>query len=67
MKIENEVIKQSEAEFLKVKDNCEWLPNIVSVPKKDEMVRTCFDYRDLNKPIQNMSSRCPTLTSLLII
>ena len=27
----------------------EWLINIVSVPKKDDKVRVCVDFQDLNK------------------
>ena len=27
----------------------EWLANMVPVPKKDEKVRICVDFRDLNK------------------
>ena len=27
----------------------EWLPNVVHVPKKNDKVRVCVDFRDLNK------------------
>ena len=30
-------------------DYSQWLANIVPVPKKDEKVRICIDFRDLNK------------------
>ena len=27
----------------------EWLANVVHIPKKDDNVRVCVDFRDLNK------------------
>ena len=30
-------------------ENLEWLANVVPVPKKDDKVRVCIDFRDLNK------------------
>ena len=30
-------------------DYPEWLANIILIPKKDERVRICVDYRNLNK------------------
>lgn len=49
MKVKEEVIKQLDVGFLEVTEYLEWLANIVPVPKKDEKVRMCFSYRDLNK------------------
>ncbi|TYK08863.1 uncharacterized protein E5676_scaffold87G00530 [Cucumis melo var. makuwa] len=46
---EEEVQKKIEAGFLTVSKYPEWVANIVSVPKKDEKVRMCVDYRDLNR------------------
>ena len=47
--IKEEVEKQIKARFLEVVTYPEWLANIVLVGKKDERVRMCVDYRDLNK------------------
>ena len=48
-KVREEVKKQIDVGFLEVVKYPEWLANIVPVPKKDEKVRMCVDYRDLNK------------------
>ena len=37
------------AGFIKPVHQAEWIANIVPVPKKDEKVRMCMDFRDLNK------------------
>ncbi|RDX85176.1 hypothetical protein CR513_33672, partial [Mucuna pruriens] len=38
-----------EAGFLAVAEYPQWVANIVPVPKKDEKVQMCIDYRDLNR------------------
>ena len=57
MKIKEEVKKQLDAGFLKVSKYPQWVANIVPVPKKDDKVRMCVDYRDLNRanPKDNFS------------
>ena len=37
------------AGFIKPVHQAEWIANIVPVPKKDEKVRMCMDFSDLNK------------------
>ncbi|KAA0046011.1 RNA-directed DNA polymerase (Reverse transcriptase), Ribonuclease H [Cucumis melo var. makuwa] len=49
IKIKDEVQKKIEAGFLIVSKYPEWVANIIPVPKKDEKVRMCVDYRDLNR------------------
>ena len=49
LKIKEEVKKQFDAGFLAVTRYPEWVANIVPVPKKDEKIRMCIDYRDLNR------------------
>ena len=49
LKIKKEVKKQLDAGFLKVAKYPEWVANIVPVLKKDDKVRICVYYRDLNR------------------
>ena len=51
LKIKEEVKKQFDVGFLKVGKYPKWVANIVPIPKKDEKVRMCVDYRDLNRAI----------------
>ena len=48
-KIREEIAKQIQVNFLEVVDYPQWFAHIVLVPKKDEKVRMCVDFRDLNK------------------
>ncbi|RVX10261.1 Transposon Ty3-I Gag-Pol polyprotein [Vitis vinifera] len=47
--LEEEIQKQLSVGFLLMVEYPEWLANVVPVPKKDDMVRVCVDFRDLNK------------------
>ena len=42
-------MKQFNAGFLVVTSYPQWVANVVPVPKKDDKVRMCVDYRDLNR------------------
>ena len=49
MKVKEEVNKQWEDGFLEVVKYPQWVSNIVAVPQKDNKIRVCVDFRDLNK------------------
>ena len=49
LKIKKEVKKQLDVGFLEVSKYSQWVANIVPVPKKNDKVRICVDYRDLNR------------------
>ena len=49
MQVKEEIQKQLSVGFLSVVEYLEWLANVVPVPKNDEKVRVCVNFRDLNK------------------
>ncbi|PKI45178.1 hypothetical protein CRG98_034429 [Punica granatum] len=49
LRIKEEVIKQMDAGFLEVCNYSEWVANIAPMEKKNDKVRVCIDYRDLNR------------------
>ena len=49
LKIKEEVTKQLKVRFIKPVHQAEQIANVALVPKKDEKVRMCVDFRDLNK------------------
>ncbi|KAG8473516.1 hypothetical protein CXB51_035657 [Gossypium anomalum] len=65
LKIKEEVKKQFDAGFLQVVKYSEWVANIVPVPKKDEKVRMCVDYRDLNKASPKDNFSLPHIDTLV--
>ena len=49
LQVKEEIQKQLSVGFLSVVEYSEWLANVVPVPKKDDKVRVCVDFRDLKK------------------
>ena len=48
-KIEKEVQKLRDVQFIREEQHPDWLANIVPVIKKNGRIRVCIDFRDLNK------------------
>ncbi|KAA3488035.1 reverse transcriptase [Gossypium australe] len=65
LKIKEDVKKQFDSGLLQVVKYSEWVANIVSVPKKDEKVRMCVDYRDLNKVSSKDNFPLPHIDTLV--
>ena len=49
MQVKEEIQKQLSVGFLSIVEYPEWLANVVPIPKKDDKVRVCFDFRNRNK------------------
>ena len=65
LKIKEEVKKQLDAGFLEVAKCPQWVANIVPVPKKDDKVRMCVDYRDLNRASPKDNFPLPHIDTLV--
>ena len=65
LKIKKEVRKQLDAGFLEVAKYPKWVANIVLVSKKDEKVRVCVDYRDLNRDSPKDNFPLPHINTLV--
>ena len=50
---------------MEVVEDTHWLANIIPVPKKDEKVRMCVDYRDLNKACPKDDFLLPHIDTLV--
>ena len=49
LKVKEEIQKQFSVRFILVVEYLEWLTNVILVPKKDNKVRVCVNFRDFNK------------------
>ena len=49
LQVKEEIQKQLSVGFISVVQYPEWLANVVPIPKKDDKVRVCVDFRNLNK------------------
>ncbi|KAL6349837.1 hypothetical protein AAG906_001724 [Vitis piasezkii] len=49
LQVKEEIKKQLNVGFLSMVEYLEWLANVVPIPKKDDKVRVCVDFKDLNK------------------
>ncbi|RVX16780.1 hypothetical protein CK203_006108 [Vitis vinifera] len=49
LQVKEEIQKQLNIGFLSMVEYPEWLANVVPIPKKDDNVRVCVDFQDLNK------------------
>ena len=49
LQVKKEIQKQLSVGFLSVVEYPKWVANVVPVSKKDDKVRVCVDFRDLNK------------------
>ena len=63
--IKEEVKKQLNAGFLEVSKYPKWVANIVPVPKKDNKVRICVDYQDLNRASPKDNFPLPHIDTLV--
>ncbi|KAK8694476.1 hypothetical protein V6N13_072027 [Hibiscus sabdariffa] len=65
LKIRDEVKKQFDAGFLQAVTYSDWVANIVPVPKKDEKVHMCIDYRDLSRASPKDNFPLPHIDTLV--
>ena len=65
LKIKKEVEKQLKAGFLSTVTYSDWIANIVPVSKKDEKVRMCVDYWDLNRASPKNNFSLPHIDTLV--
>ena len=54
--IGEEVARLLAAEFIREIYHSEWLANVVMVPKKDDSLRMCIDFKHINRAYQKITS-----------
>lgn len=67
LKVKEEVSKQFDANVIWVTKYPTWLANIVPLPKKDEKIIVCVDYRDLNKASTKDDFPLPNIRILIAV
>ncbi|XP_059658393.1 uncharacterized protein LOC132304673 [Cornus florida] len=65
LQIKEEVQRLSQASFIKPIQYPTWLANIVLVKKKNEKIRVCVDFKDLNKACPKDDFPLPIIDSLV--
>nr|QVT92263.1 reverse transcriptase [Solanum chacoense] len=65
LKIKDEITKQIESQVVEVTQYPTWLANVVPVAKKDEKIRICVDYKDLNKASTKDNFSLPNIHILI--
>jgi hypothetical protein len=65
IKVKKEIEKQWNAGFLEVVKYPQCVSNIVVVPKKEDKIRVCVDYRDLNRTSPKDNFPLPHLDMLV--
>ena len=65
MNVKEEITKKIESRLVEVEQYQTWLANVVSIAKKDEKMRICVDYRDLNKASPKNNFPLPNIHILI--
>jgi hypothetical protein len=54
--VKKEIKRLIEVEFIRLVRYVEWISNIVIVLKKNNMLRVCIDFRNLNLTLRKMNT-----------
>ena len=60
-----EVARLLAAEYIREIYHSEWLANVVMVPKKDDSLRMCIDFKHINRACRKIISLSPVSIRLL--